>query len=103
MAGGSLQRPDGILITGSPYAKYQRVTVTFPSTPDTDTVIPYTGDIAANPEDVEYFVVKQDRAGSIYNDQSATRKPWQQGYVVLRSSVGSLSATILLTAPRNIG
>lgn len=95
-----LQRPDGILLTGSPWAQYERVVVTFPATPDTDVVVPYARLHPSNPEDVEYYVTKQDRAGFVYNDQSATRKAWQQGYVVLRSSVASLKATLLLSLPR---
>lgn len=89
------------LVLGSPFARYQRVVVTFPSTPDTDVVVPHSLNLN-DPESVEYIVLKASKAGVVYNDQSATRKAWQQGYVVLRSNVASLVATILLTVPRNV-
>jgi hypothetical protein len=92
---------NGDLLLGSPYAQYQRVEVTFPSTPDTDIVIKHTLQ-ASNPEDLEYTIAKQDRAGFVYNDQGATRKDWKPGFLYLRCSVASLKATILLTVPRTV-
>lgn len=87
------------LLTGSPFAQYQRVTVTFPSVADTDLIIRHKLTLV-NPENVEYTILKQDRAGSVYNDPSATRRVWESGFITLRCSVASLKATILLTVPR---
>lgn len=98
--GANLQRPDGILITGSPWAQYERVTVTFPATPNTDLVIRYHQLTPIDPTVVEYYTLKKSAAGNIYNDYSASRKPWKPGFIILRSDVASLQATLLLTAPR---
>jgi hypothetical protein len=94
-----MPRENGELITGSPYAQYERVEVTFPSTANIDTVVRHSL-LPQSPTDVEYHIVGKDRAGEVYHDYSATRKPWSQGYIVLRSSVASMKATLLLTVPR---
>lgn len=92
---------DGDLLLGSPFARYERVTVTFPTTPNTDVVVRHSLQ-PSSPDAVEYAVLQKDRAGDVYNDQSATRKEWKQGYIYLRCSVASVKATILLTAPRTV-
>jgi hypothetical protein len=89
------------LLNGSPFSQYQRVTVVFNATGGLDTVIPHTLKVT-NPDAVQYTVLGMDRAGSIYHDQSATRKPWGAAFIVLRASVASLQATLLLTLPRTV-
>lgn len=88
-----------LLYAGSPYAQYQRVDITFPSTANQDTVVRHSLR-PTSPDDVEYHVVSQDRAGSVYNDHASTRKVWGDGFIIVRSSVASLKATLLLTVPR---
>lgn len=87
------------LYAGSPFGQYERVEVTFPSTANLDTVIKHGLQTVA-PDSVEYLVLKSDRAGSVYHDQSATRKAWGSTFIVLRSSVASQKVTLLLTVPR---
>lgn len=82
----------------SPFIKYEFVEVTFGSA-NTDKDIRTTLRVA-NPDDLNYQLVKADRACAIYNDQSSTRKAWQDGYVILRCSVASANCRILLTAKR---
>ncbi len=53
-----------------------------------------------DPENIRYLVVGCDRATSLYHDQSATRRPWGVGYVVLRSSVANAVVTVVLYIPR---
>lgn len=90
------------LLKGSPFSQYQRVTVTFPSTPNTDLVVNHKLSNVANPESIEYHPTKLSAAGIVYNDQSASRKPWTTSYIVLRSNVASLQATLVLAAPRKL-
>lgn len=85
------------ILAGSPYIDFQYVTVTFGSA-DTDLDIRH--DLRpANPENIYYAVVKADRATSIYNDQSGTRRAWNTGYIILRSSAASAVVTLLLAVP----
>ena len=83
------------LVRYAPYAQWERVDVTFGAA-NTDYDIPHTLKIA-DPEDEDYSVLRADRATSIFHDQSATRSPWQLGYVLLRSSAASAVVTLLLT------
>jgi hypothetical protein len=96
-----MARTEGDLLLGSPFAQYERVEVTFPSSANTDVVVKHSLQ-PTSPEDIEYTVLKLDRAGRVYNDQSATRKSWKQGYIYLRCDVASVKATVLLTAPRTV-
>ena len=87
------------LLLGSEDAQYCRVDVTFPSTPDTDFVVTHTLRVV-DPESVEYRVLRSDRAVLIYDNQSATRKTWGKGFIVLRADVASAKVRLLLTVPR---
>lgn len=78
------------------YEKYQYVTVTFNGTANADTDIVHKLN-PRDPEGVQYQVVKIDRAAIIYNDTSATRKPWRIDTIYLRSNTASAVATLLLT------
>lgn len=82
----------------SPFIRYEYVEVTF-GTANTDKDI-RTSIRVADPDDIQYQLVKADRACTIYNDQSSTRKVWQAGYVILRCSVASANCRILLTTKR---
>lgn len=82
----------------SPAILYQYVDVTFGSA-NTDLDIRHS--IAtAQPDNINYQLVRADRATSLYHDQSATRKPWAEGYVILRSSAANAVCRILLTVKR---
>lgn len=90
---------DNQILQGAAFGQYQRTNVTFPLSANVDLVIPHSLSVV-NPESVEYIVLRRDRDGNIYNDQSVTRKAWGSGFIVLRSSVASLKASLLLTVPR---
>lgn len=87
------------ILSGSPFSQYQRLTITFSATPGADLVVRH-GLRTVDPNDVEYLVLGLDRAGSIYHDQSSTRKAWGSDFLILRASVASLKADVLLTVPR---
>jgi hypothetical protein len=81
-----------------PYTAFQYVDVTF-STANTDYPIAHTLQ-PANPEDIDYEVVRKDRAGDLYHDQTGTRKAWGTGYIILRCSVASAVMTLRLSLRR---
>lgn len=83
---------------GSPFFSFQYVEVTF-GTANTDYDIRHSIK-TPNPDDIQYQLVRTDRATTIYNDLSATRKKWQEGYVILRSSAANANCRILLTVKR---
>jgi hypothetical protein len=80
----------------SPYARYDRVTVTFSLGADVDHAVPYHMHIR-NPEAIDYEVRGKDRACDIYHDQSLTRRAWEPGVIYLRSSVADATVTLLLS------
>lgn len=82
----------------TPATNFQYVEVTFGSA-NTDLDIRHSLRAVA-PDDIQYQVMRTDRATSIYNDESATRKVWTSDYVILRSSVANAAVRILLTAKR---
>lgn len=84
----------------SPQRNWQFVTLTFPSTPNTDIDVPHSLNIS-DVEGVQYAVVQQSAPGFVYHDRSAGRVPWQQGFIRLRSTTASMSVTLLLTAVDN--
>lgn len=82
----------------SPYASYQELEVTFGSA-DTDMDIRHSLK-TDRPDNIDYQVLRADRATSIYHDQSATRKVWGDGYIILRSSAANAVVRLLLTVRR---
>lgn len=82
----------------APFGKFEYVDVTFNATANVDTDIVHTL-MPINPETVQYQVLRIDRAASIYHDTSASRKPWRQNLIYLRSSAANAVATLLLTLP----
>ena len=78
----------------SPITKWQIVTVAVP-TADTDTIVPHTLP-TADPEQLNYELIRGTAAGFLYHDGSATRRPWGPGYVILRASA-PMTADVRLT------
>lgn len=83
----------------SPMARSEFVDVTFSLGANTDTDVPTTL-TPTDPEAIRYVVVNADRACSIYHDQTATRKAWQPGYIILKSSVADAVVRLLLFTER---
>src|SRR4051812_4089371 len=79
-----------------PIAQWQELDVVFPSVADTDITIQHTL-APPTPEHINYYVIRQGQACSVYHDSTGTRKPWASGYIILRSSVASAKVTLLLT------
>ena len=81
---------DGAFQKSVPFTQYQYLTVTFPSTyvADADYHIPHTLS-PADPDAVDYEVVRSSAACILYNDQSGTRQPWGSGYIILRSNLAA--------------
>lgn len=83
----------------SPCTNFEYVEVTF-GTANTDKDIRTSLRVAAQ-DDLSYLLVKSDRACVIYNDQSATRKVWQTGYVILRCDTANANCRILIFSKRS--
>ena len=84
------------------FTQYQYVDVTFNAVADANTDIAH----ALKPPDaesVDWEIVGLKLAAApgtipvIYSDSSASRRPWGAGYIILRSNVASLQATLRLT------
>lgn len=90
---------------GSPFAQYEYVDMTFNSVANGDTAVPH-GLSPETYEDIDFQVVRTNftsapaAAPIVYRDNSATRKAWGKGYVVLRANIASLRVTLLLTTRR---
>lgn len=82
----------------TPFTNFEYLEVTFGSA-NTDKDI-RTNLRVASPDDLSYILVKADRSCMVYNDQSSTRKVWQEGYIVLRCTAASANCRILLFAKR---
>lgn len=78
-----------------PFSQWEEVDVTFPAVANTDLVIPHTL-TPPTPDHVNYVPIRKDRALDVYHDTSATRRPWQSTYIVLRSTVASARVRLLL-------
>lgn len=76
------------------------VSVTFSLGANTDHQVP-TKLRPFDPESVRYQVVATDRATTIYNDESATRTPWSEGFVILRSSTANAVVRLRLFIERS--
>lgn len=78
-----------------PFAQWEEVDVTFPSTPNTDTIVRHTL-VPQSPEAINYIPIRKAQASHVYHDASGTRKPWQKGYIVVRSDIANAKVTLLL-------
>jgi hypothetical protein len=92
-------RLEGALVRSAPFLRYEYVTVTFPSSPDTDIDIAHSL-APSNPDEVDYEVVRKDRAADIYNDTSGTRRAWGSNYITLRCTVASAVVQLRLSIRR---
>lgn len=97
-----VQLIDQELNKSSPHASFEYVTVVFNSVASNDTDIEH----GLNTKEVDFqviglsFVVAPATIPVIYRDISGTARGWGTNYIVLRSNVGSLHATLLLTTRR---
>jgi hypothetical protein len=79
----------------SPFARYERVDVTFSLGANVDHAVMYRMHVR-DPEAVDYLIIGKDRACDVYHDTSISRRAWQQGTLYLRSSVADAVVTLLL-------
>lgn len=93
----SLQDNDEFL-RATPVVDFEYVDVTFDGA-DTDKDI-RTRLRPANPDNIDYYITRKDRACDVYHDQSGTRKAWGTGYVILRCSAASATVRLLLLVRR---
>ncbi len=84
----------------TPASHFEYVTVTFTSA-NTDQDIKVTL-MPGDPENIEYLVVRKDRACDIYHDQSGTRRAWVAGRITLKSTIASAKVRLLLFIPRTV-
>lgn len=79
-----------------PWAQWEVVDVTFSPTANGDTTVTHTLS-PPTPEHVNYFPIRKAQAADVYHDATGTRKPWGDGFIVLRSPVANAKVTFLLT------
>lgn len=82
-------------LLGVPFSVYQYVDVTFGDA-NVDAFIQHNLP-ASDPEKVRYEVVSADRAARVYHDQSATRRAWGTGYILLRCDVANAVVRLRLS------
>lgn len=90
---------DRALRRTAPYAQYVYVDVVFGEA-GVDVLVPHTLR-PGHPEQVNYGVVKTTSTCRVYHDGSATRRPWGNGYIVLRSDVDNASVRLLLSVEQD--
>jgi hypothetical protein len=73
----------------------QYLTITFPATANLDQIVVHKL-TPPTAEGVYYEVVRADRACRVYDDQSATRRPWAMTYLILRCDTASAAVTLRL-------
>ena len=95
-----IRNKQGELEQSSPYVAYQYLTVTFPSSANSDYPIAHSL-TPLNVEEVDYEVVRKDRACDVYHDQSGTRTVWGEGYIILRCTVASATVDVRLSIRRS--
>jgi hypothetical protein len=78
-----------------PFAEWEEVDVTFSATANADTIIKHTL-TPASVEAINYLPIRKGQAADVYHDTSGTRKPWQNGYIILRCTVASAKVRLLL-------
>jgi hypothetical protein len=88
----------GQLEEASPFTTFQYLTVTF-DTANTDFSIPHNLR-PSNSEDIDYEVVRKDRAADVYHDQTGTRRAWGTGFIVLRCSTANAVVDLRLSIRR---
>lgn len=81
-------------LQSEPFGKWQFVEVHFTSTGQ-DFDIAH-GLSPANPEDVRYIVVRSSAPCSIYQDLSASRRPWLSNTIFLRSNATARVRLLLI-------
>src|SRR5688572_20159016 len=79
----------------TPYAQYEIVDVVFGAA-DADYEVRHSLK-PPTPEHIDYTVLRQGQAAIIYHDMSATRTPWREGVLTLRSNITNARVTLLLT------
>lgn len=92
----AFQRQDDQIDRSSPYAQFEYVDVVFATTANLDTEIRHTLRVV-DPEDIDYQVVRSTLPTIVYHDNSADRRSWGKGYLILRATAASAVVTLLLT------
>jgi hypothetical protein len=89
---------DLLRITRSvPQSAFRRVTVRFT---EAWVDVPIQHDLGpSDPESIEYYVLRSNGPGAVFDDQSPTRLPWRNNCIYLRSSGQDLVVDLLLIAP----
>lgn len=79
----------------APYGQYEVVDVVFGDAYVDTEVLHHLN--PATPEHIDYQVIRRGQAGVVYHDMSATRKPWRDGAITLRSNIAGARVTLLLS------
>ncbi len=81
-----------------PFGRWQIVDVKFPTSANTDYVIPHMLE-PSDPYDIQYVVLRQTMAGNVYEANRgivSDAKAWTTDFIVLRSDVASWTGRLLL-------
>lgn len=98
-----VQLVDQELSKSVPYTRFEFVPVTFNSVANTDTDIVHN----LGTDEVDYqvigfaFVIAPGTTPCIYRNIAGSARPWGPNYIILRSNVANVQATLLLTARRS--
>lgn len=80
-----------------PLAQWEDVDVVFGPTPtDVDLVVQHTLS-PPTPEHVNYQIIRAGQAVVVYHNTSGTRKPWADGYILLRATAANAKVTLRLS------
>ena len=95
------ERLEDDLLRFCPTRKWQILSLTFPSTANTDFDIPHKLN-ANDPEGIGWIVLQAGQPVVIYKDISATRIPWARGVVRLRCTVPSAQVVLALVVGASV-
>jgi hypothetical protein len=82
----------------SPFAAFEYVPVTFLAADSDLDVIHHLSPLT--PEQIDYQIVRKDRACDVYHDTSGTRRAWGRGFITVRCDTQDAVVTLLLTIRR---
>jgi hypothetical protein len=81
--------------TRVPFSAFEFVDVEF-GLANTDVLIEHSLP-TDRPEDVRWETIAIDKAGVVYRDGTATRRPWKDGYLLLRCSAADATVRLRLS------
>jgi hypothetical protein len=97
----AIRELSGAINRGVPFGQYEFVDVTFNSTANGDTEVKHSL-ILGDPEAVRIIPVSWNFSSTpadppyVWRNIASTRRPWGEGYVILKCNIASAQARLLL-------